>query len=339
MKHILDMTPGHLEAEFEAMGEKPFRARQILKWIYEKGVTDFDKMSDLPARLREKLPEQFTVLSGKVVDRVESADNTLKLLLEFPDGERVETVLIPTGKRATACLSTQAGCSMKCTFCATGIGGFRRNLTAGEIVEQAIQLWAESGTRITHAVYMGMGEPLMNFNATVKSLHALVDEKRLGISARRVTVSTIGFPKKIRRLMEEDLPITLAISLHAPNDPLRQQLIPAAKNTKLEDILEAADDFFRYRGREVTLEYTLISGVNDTGVCADALVKIAQQLRCKVNLIRYNPVESLEYAPPSMKTVKDFEKRLAGHGVKVSVRRSRGIETDAACGQLRRRTT
>jgi 23S rRNA (adenine2503-C2)-methyltransferase len=290
-------------------------------------------MTNLPAQAIEGLDN----LTSRVVERTDSPDGVVKLLLELSDGERIETALIPTERRATACVSAQAGCAMGCTFCATAGDGLHRNLRSGEILEQVLHLRRAAERAVTHVVFMGMGEPLANYDATVSAVRALVDPQRFNLSARRVTVSTIGLPGKIRRLAKENLPITLAISLHAPNDALRRQLIPAAKATTIDEIVSAAQAFFRSRKREVTLEYVLIRGVNDTGLCADGLARIARRLRCNVNLIRYNPAPPRPFERPSAAAAKDFAERLRRQGVNVQVRRSRGLDADAACGQLRAR--
>ncbi|MFB3893999.1 MAG: 23S rRNA (adenine(2503)-C(2))-methyltransferase RlmN [Phycisphaerae bacterium] len=368
MKHLLDLTIDDLAAELAKLGQPAFRAKQVAAWVYAKGATNFATMTDLPAALRPELAARMAILTGKVAARKDSADGVIKLLIEWHDGERIETVLIPSGTaredtgetpatragilparltgrmpvpraagRATACVSTQAGCALGCTFCASGEGGLKRNLTAGEIVEQIFHLQQAAGRKVTHVVFMGTGEPLANYEATVGAVRAIIDPPRLGISARRVTISTVGLPKAIRRLAAEDMPITLAISLHAPNDALRRQIMPAAAAVPIADIVAAAQEFFQSRSRELTLEYVLLAGVNDTNVCADGLARIAGRLRCNVNLIRYNPVPEAPYKRPSQTAVREFADRLARLGVNVQVRRSRGADADAACGQLRRR--
>jgi len=326
------MTAAQLRAAVEAAGHPAYRARQLAEWVWKKGVTDPAAMTNLPAAVRE----MFDVLTARVVARADSRDGTLKLLLELPDGERIETVLIPERSRATACVSTQAGCAIGCGFCASGRDGLRRNLSAGEIVEQVVHLQQAAGRRVTHVVFMGMGEPLANYDATVAAVRAITDPERLGISARRVTISTVGLPKAIRRLAREGLPVTLAISLHAPHDALRRRLIPAAR-ASLADLLAAAREFYQARGREVTLEYVLLAGVNDTPLCADGLAHVAAQLRCNVNLIRYNPTAPSDYRAPSRAAVEAFASRLRRRGANVHVRRPRGADAEAACGQLRRR--
>ena len=336
MKHLLDLTPDQFAAELASLGEKPFRAGQVLPWIFEKGVCDYARMTDLSAALRATLPVELPILTGRVVARSDAVDGVIKLLIEWPDGERVETVLIPEENRATACLSTQVGCAMACAPCASGARGVARNLTSGEILEQVLHLQAAGEGRVTNVVFMGMGEPLANYRATVAAVRGLLDAERFGVSARRVTVSTVGLPKLIRRLAAEDLPITLAISLHAPTDALRRKLIRAPK--PLGEILSAARAFYRARKREVTLEYVLLAGVNDTHECAEALADLAHRLRCNVNLIRYNPVASLPYKRPSETDTGNFTAQLRRRGVNVHVRRPRGLDADAACGQLRNRS-
>ncbi len=337
MKHILDMSPEEWIAEVQALGQKPFRAHQILEWVWKKGVYDVQEMTNLSHELRCRLAERFVVLSGRVVSQAHSRDGVVKLLLEWPDGERVETVLIPSERRQTACVSTQVGCAMGCVFCASGIGGLRRNCTAGEIVEQVLQLQQAASRRITNVVFMGMGEPLANYDATVRALRALIDPLRGGLSARKLTVSSTGLPQAIRRLAGEDLPVTLSLSLHAPTDELRARLMPCAVRTPIRDILDAAEAFYRAKKREVTIEYTLLGDVNDSLACAEDLASLAGRLRCNVNLIRYNPVSSLPYRPATEKRIEAFAQRLRQRRVNVHLRQRRGADIDAACGQLRQR--
>jgi 23S rRNA (adenine2503-C2)-methyltransferase len=322
----------------ESLGQPAYRARQISQWVWQRGVCDWQAMSDLPAQLRGDLAKRLRVLSGGVVARTDAADGVVKLLIRWSDGEQVETALIPSERRVTACLSTQAGCAMGCQFCASGLEGLKRNLTAGEMLEQVLHLRQAAGRRITHVVFMGVGEPLANYEATLAAIRGIIDPQRLGVSARHVTVSTIGLPRQVRRLAREGLPITLAVSLHAPNDALRRQIMPAAGKAPIAEVVAAAEEFFHSRGREVTLEYVLLGGLNDSALCGEALARIARRMRCNVNLIRYNPVELLPYHRPSQAAVAGFADRLRRRGVNVQVRRSRGLGADAACGQLRLRT-
>jgi len=337
MKHLLDSTPEALAGDLKARGQPAYRTRQILDWAWRKGAPDFAAMTNLPRGLRDELAAETVVRAGRVAARSDAADGVVKLLLAWADGEQIETALIPAQRRATACVSTQAGCPVGCSFCASGADGLRRNLSAGEIVEQVLWLQDAAERAVTHVVFMGMGEPLLNYDATVAAVRALTDPRRGGLSARRVTVSTVGLPREIRRLAREDLPITLAISLHAPTDALRRELIPWPGLPPLAEVIGAAQAFFQARKREVTLEYVLLGGVNDTNVCAEGLSRLAHQLRCNVNLIPYNPVSALPYRRPGRQAVRAFADRLQRRGVNVQVRRSRGADANAACGQLRRR--
>ncbi len=339
MNHFPDITPRQLEAALTAIGEPGYRAAQILQWVYRKGVCDYSAMTDLPADLANRLAERLEILTGRIVARSDSPDGVVKLLIEWRDSQCIESVLIPSPSRVTACLSTQVGCAVACGFCASGMDGMQRNLSCGEIIEQLLHLRSVAESRITNVVFMGVGEPLANYANTVSAVRAIIDPERLGISARHVTVSTIGLAKQIRRLGKEGLPITLAISLHAPNDALRRQLIPGAAKTTIAEIVAAAREFYQACKREITLEYVLLKGVNDTKLCADGLARIAAQLRCNVNLIRYNPVPSLPYEAPSQGVAKAFAQRLRKCGVNAHVRRPRGCSANAACGQLRSQRT
>ncbi|MFA6135397.1 MAG: 23S rRNA (adenine(2503)-C(2))-methyltransferase RlmN [Phycisphaerae bacterium] len=329
---LLDMTLDQLRARLEEIPAPAYRADQLADWVYRKGATDPATMTNIPADLRDRV----TILTSRVAAQAQSSDGSLKLLVEYEDGQQVETVLIPTDNRVTACLSTQAGCAMGCRFCASAAGGWARNLTAGEILQQVLHLQKVSGQRVNHVVFMGMGEPLANYNATLAAVRALIDPQRFGLSARSVTISTVGLPAGIRRLAREDLPITLAISLHAPNDPLRRELIPAAESVTIDEIIDAATEFFDARKREVTLEYLLIADVNDSALCAEGLANIARRLRCNVNLIIYNPVADLPFRQPGVEGAKAFLERLRKRGVNAHLRKSRGADIAAACGQLRR---
>jgi len=334
-RHVLDMTVAQLTGAMADLGPRPFRARQVAQWVWKKHVTDFADMTDLPAGLRAQLAEELVILSARQVARANAADGTIKLLLELIDGERIECVAIAAPQRLTACVSCQVGCAIGCAFCVTGLDGLKRNLTAGEIIEQVFWLQVAAGRRVTNVVFMGMGEPLANYDATVSAVRAMIDPDRLGLSARHVTVSTVGLPKQIRRLGHEDIPITLAISLHAPNDAIRRRLIPLAARHSLADVISAAAAFYQARRREVTLEYVLLAGVNDSPACADELAGLAGRLRCNVNVIRYNPVAGIEFLPPDEEACQAFVDRLRRLGVNAHLRASRGLDASAACGQLR----
>ena len=338
---LADLSDGELRAWLEAAGEPPYRADQIFDWLFRRRVVSVDEMTDLPARLRGHLAAEFALRSGREVTRSQSPDGTAKLLLAWPDGATTECVMIPgDGTRRTVCLSTQVGCDVGCTFCASGIGGSLRDLSVGEVLEQALavgDLLAVDGERLSHVVFMGMGEPLANYDVTVAAARRLNAAHGLGIAQRRITISTVGLPKQIERLGGEGLQITLAVSLHAPNEALRRELIPWARGIPLPRLLWACRRYFELTGREVTFEYCLLADVNDQPEHATQLAGIARNLRANVNLLMYNPVPSLPYSRPSRNMAIDFLKRLRSAGVNTHLRESRGIEADAACGQLRRR--
>jgi len=330
-RRFLELDPQQLREIIEQVGQPSYRAAQLADWVYRKGIIDPKQMTNVPA----SLSASFTYLTSSTAVQLQSADGTMKLLLRLSDKQHVEAVAIPSAGRLTACVSTQVGCSTGCRFCASGIKGLRRNLSTGEILEQLIHLRNATGRAATNVVFMGIGEPLANYAATVKAVRAIIDPQRFGISARNVTVSTVGLARQIRRLAAEKLPITLAISLHAPNDELRRSLIPAARRTSVRQIISAAQEFFRSRGREVTIEYVLLRDVNDSTQCAAQLADICKQLRCNVNLIRYNPIAALPYEPPSRRAVQQFADVLRSRSINVHVRTPRGLDINAACGQLR----
>ena len=336
-----DMSETELGRWLEAADHPPYRARQIADWLFRRRARSMDEMTDLPLELRRRLAAEFVARSGREVTRSVAPDGTAKLLLAWPDGATTECVMIPgAGARRTVCLSTQVGCDVGCTFCASGIGGSQRDLTVGEVLEQALavgDLLAADDERVSHIVFMGMGEPLANYDVTVAAARRLNDPHGLGIAQRRITISTVGLPKQIERLAGEGLQATLAVSLHAPDDELRRQLIPWAQGIPLARLLAACHRYFERTGREVTFEYCLLAGVNDRPEHAARLAEIARELRAHVNLLMYNPVTTLPYQRPSRNAAIDFLKRLRAAGVNAHLRESRGLEADAACGQLRRR--
>ncbi len=345
--HLLGCDSTALEQWLLGAGHPRFRVEQILKWIYEKNATTFEAMSNLPKSLRAWLDQRALICSGEVTREAIADDGTRKLLLTFPDGAAIETVWIPAGPRHTACLSTQVGCAVGCCFCASGLGGVQRNLTAGEIVEQALRIRlliadedgeGESAGRLSNVVIMGMGEPLANYEQLVKALRIINAPWGLAIGARKITVSTIGLPKQIRQLAQEDLQLNLALSLHAPDDELRRELVPWARAAPIAELIDACWDYFKITGREVTLEYVLLDEVNMRARHAEGLAKIAKRLRANVNLLRYNPVAGLPYRRPGSEATYEFQRRLRERGVNAHVRSSRGRDVDAACGQLRRST-
>ncbi len=324
---------GDFEKLLGDLGEKRYKARQLASWIYAKGATDFAEMTDLSKDLRRKLGEVAFIESLKLVDRQTSdKDLSEKFLFELADGARIETVLMWEGKRVTVCVSTQVGCPLGCTFCGTGQMGFKRNLTAGEMVDQIIALGEH---RITHAVLMGMGEPLLNFDDTLRAIKIMNDEMGLSFSGKRITLSTAGIPSVIEKLAKEKLKIKLAISLNAATDEKRNQIMPVNKKHPLKELLAAVRKFTQATGRAVTFEYVLIEGVNDSEKDAAALSKLIQGVPCKINLIPYNPVPGLPYRRPPEPGVIAFRDYLYPRCPAVTLRISKGEDILAACGQLR----
>jgi len=335
---LFDLAEPALVEWLEARSHPRYRASQILEWVYRHGVESYDAMSNLPKALRSQLAESFALYESQIVARSESADGTVKLLLRWPDEATSECVLIPDGPRRTSCLSTQVGCPVGCVFCASGLEGLQRNLSAGQIVEQLMRLnQLVQPEHVTNVVFMGLGEPLANYAATVAAVRTLNAPWGPNIGARKITVSTVGLPSQIRRLAGEGLQITVALSIHAPTDQLRRELIPWAKSVTLDELVDAAGYYFEQTGREVTLEYVLLGGVNDGPDHAQQLAALSKRMRSNVNLIPFNPVAGLPYQRPSEQAVQTFLRMLRDRGVNTHVRTSRGLDVDAACGQLRRR--
>ncbi|MSQ41887.1 MAG: 23S rRNA (adenine(2503)-C(2))-methyltransferase RlmN [Dehalococcoidia bacterium] len=341
--HLLDCTSDELEAWFAAHGESRYRAAQALRWALARGATSFEQMTDLPAALREQLASEFTLAPPPVLAETVSDDGgTAKVLLGLGGGDAVEAVRMDYdpealghagSERSTVCVSTQVGCAMGCVFCATGQQGFTRNLTAGEIVAQVLHFTRRR--RVTNVVFMGMGEPLANYAATVTAIRHLIDPDGLHLSARSITVSTVGLRSGIRRLAAEGLPVGLAISLHAPDDELRRRLIPTAAGTTIDELLAAARDYIARRGRRVTFAYALLEGVNDSEQQARALAARLRGIQSHVNLIPYNPTAGETLRRPSRERVRAFQRELQAAGVNATVRIERGAAIAAACGQLR----
>ncbi len=370
MKVLLGLNTEELCALVQELGEPAYRGKQLAEWIYMRGAKTFDEMNNLPARLRTKLSKNYEIDRSRTVAIQHSQDGTIKLLLEFRpktkdqkqkipsfdklrmNGETkippnlplrkgedsstedtVETVGIPYTGRFSCCLSTQVGCPVGCVFCATGMGGFSRNLTAGEIVDQVLAVQEATGDRrVDHVVFMGMGEPLLNYAATIKAIRLLNGE--MGIAMRHLTVSTVGFVPGIRLLAKEKLQVTLAVSLHAGTDKLRRRLVPGMKFS-LREIISACKEYLLETGRRVTFEYCLLDGVNDSLTEAQALAGLLQGMNCHVNLIPYNPVSGLDFGTRSRKRVKAFREVLESSGIQVTQRVQRGADISAACGQLR----
>jgi len=336
---LLDLAPEELRTWFAERGEPTMRARQVRRWILTAGAESFDQMTDLPKALRQELTCALVPLGTRVARHLEAADQTHKLLLQLHDERLIECVLIQEDNRRTACISTQVGCGMGCVFCASGLGGVERNLNTGEILEQLVRLRNLSPCmqRLTHIVVMGMGEPLANLDHLLAALDVATAGAGLGIGARHITISTVGLPAKMRRLADLGKQYHLAVSLHAPNDALRSQIVPTNEQTGLDAILEAADYFFERTGRQVTYEYVLLGGINDSGSHARELALLLKGRHAHVNVIPFNDVEGLPFKRPTSETLAAFLAPLRQQGVSVKVRKRKGSEIDAACGQLRRR--
>jgi 23S rRNA (adenine2503-C2)-methyltransferase len=337
------LSPGELDELLREWNWPRFRAGQVRDWAYRKFVADPEKMTTLSKADRAALAGRLAFATATVAKNQLSSDGTRKLLLTWPDGQQAETVMIPDADRRTACVSSQVGCPVGCKFCASGLEGVKGNLTAARIVEQIyhlnvfLQQGGDGVGRITNVVFMGMGEPLANYANVMSAVRIMHDPECFNVGARRITISTVGVPPKMRDLAHEGLPINLAISLHAPNEPLRKQLIPWAEHFALNEIMDAARRYFDETGREITLEYILLAGVNDRPEHARELVKVCRTIRANVNLIRYNEVSSLPFGRPKAEDVVEFQEILRGGGVNAHVRKSRGRDIDAACGQLRRK--
>lgn len=330
------MDLAELEAALERRGHPRFHARQIFSWIYARGVVDFEKMTDLSRPLRAELDKHFRISTPTVIARETSSDGTVKFLLGLEDERRIESVFIPDTPSQTFCISTQVGCAMKCGFCLTGKMGLVRNLTAGEIAGQVRVLAGELDLLDSkfNIVLMGMGEPLHNYDNTMKALKMLNDDHGLAVSLKRVTLSTVGVLPALDRLAAEPLMPNLAISLHATTEDQRDALVPVNRKYGLQDILAAARKFPARRRNRITFEYVLLAGVNDTPDDARRLVRLLGNIRCKVNLIPLNEAAGIEFARPSDDRVNTFAQILANAGLTVSVRKSRGRDIRAACGQL-----
>ncbi len=321
-------------------GYPAYRARQLLDWVIHRRAQSFEVMSDLPRSLRQGLDSEWTVFGARVTYHGASADGTDKLVLEFCDGRRIECVLMVEAERRTVCLSSQVGCGMGCVFCASGLNGVERNLSAGEIVEQVLQLrnLLPPDETVTHIVVMGMGESLANLDQLVVALDRLCSAKDgLGISQRRVTISTVGLPEKIMKLASLNRQYHLAVSLHAGTEELRNALVPVNETIGLGAVMAASDSYFQQTGRRVTYEYVLLRDVNDRPADAQALVRLLAMRRAHVNLIPYNPIAGLPFERPETKALERFVKILREGDVNVTVRKTKGRAIEAACGQLRRR--
>ncbi|QSR88100.1 23S rRNA (adenine(2503)-C(2))-methyltransferase RlmN [Methylacidiphilum caldifontis] len=340
MKFFLDQLP----SEWDFFSSQPeYRAKQVSEWIFKRKVFCFSSMTNLPSELRKKLTENYQIRSLELIQEKQSQDGTRKFLWQLFDGYTIETVLIPSidtregARRLTLCVSTQVGCALRCGFCASGLFGFERNLSCGEIVEQILLCESTIKERISNIVFMGMGEPLLNYDQLIKSIRLISSPLGIGMSPRKITISTSGVAPRIRKLANETLPFRLAVSLHATTDELRSKIMPINLKYPLSELIKSCEEFCSKRKQKITLEYILIAGFNDSLDDADRLAGIARSLRAKVNLIPYNRVSLFPWKSPDRKELLCFLRWIENKGVEVSVRKERGRDIDGACGQLRLR--
>ena len=329
---LLGQSVESLTAWVKAHGQPAYRGKQLHQWIYQKGIRSLEEVTVFSKQWRAEVKD-FPVGRSHLHFRSESPDGTIKYLLKLTDGHIIEAVGIPSDKRLTVCVSSQIGCPMACDFCATGKGGYIRNLETYEIVDQVLTVQEDFQRRVSNIVFMGMGEPLLNTKNVVAAVRSLNQD--IGIGQRMITVSTVGIPGHIRRLAEEELQITLAVSLHASNQALRTQLIPSAKQYPLTELIDECREYVKTTGRRVSFEYIVLADLNDQPEHAAELAHELRGFQSHVNLIPYNPITEVDYKRPSRKRVEAFTQQLKDKGIAVSVRYSRGLEKDAACGQLR----
>jgi 23S rRNA (adenine2503-C2)-methyltransferase len=329
---LLGKSLNELTNWVKTQGQPAYRGKQLYQWLYEKGARSLSEISVFPKQWRETLAD-YPVGRSIVHYRAVAPDGTRKYLLQLQDGLIIEAVGIPSDKRLTVCVSSQVGCPMACDFCATGKGGFTRNLKSHEIVDQVLTVQQDFQERVSNVVFMGMGEPLINIDEVVAAVKALNTD--VGIASRSLTISTVGLPGKIRQLAQHRLQVTFAVSLHASNQQLREKLIPSASNYSLNDLISECRQYIQITGRRVTFEYILLAGVNDLPQHATELGKLLRGFQTHVNLIPYNPISEADYQRPGQERIRAFTEILKSERIAVSVRYSRGLEADAACGQLR----
>ena len=335
---ICSLNYEEIQEEMKRIGEKAFRGRQIYEWLHVKLVDDFSQMTNLSKDLREKLAENYEIPRLQIAaHQVSRKDPTEKFLFELSDGNMIESVLMKYDYGNSVCISSQAGCRMGCRFCASTIGGLKRNLTTSEMLRQIYQVQKTSGERVSNIVIMGTGEQLDNFDNFVKFIHMISDGHGLNISQRSITASTCGIVPRMRELAEESLQITLALSLHGSTQEKRQNLMPVALKYPLPEVLEACDYYFAKTGRRVTFEYSLVKGVNDQPEDIRELTQILKHRNCHLNLIPVNPVKERDYQRPTTENALEFKNKLEKNGINVTIRRERGSDIDGACGQLRRK--
>ena len=344
MKNLLSYTQEKMKEEFLSLGETKYRAKQVFSWIYQKHVYDFDKMSDVSKAFRSKLSSDYSLSLPRLFTRQDASDGTIKLLLEMEDGAKVETVLMRYSYGNVICVSSQVGCNMGCAFCASGLLRKERNLTCAEMVGELLvmnQILAEQAESVSHIVVMGTGEPFDNYDSVMDFVRIANDQNGLAIGARHITVSTCGLVDGIKKYAEEGIQINLAISLHAPNDAIRNQIMPISKGYPLPSLIDAIKYYEEKAGRRITFEYILLSGLNDSLSCADELADLIHDnhIFAYVNLIPYNPVKEKPYKRSSKEQIKAFADRLMKRGINATVRKEFGNDIDAACGQLRAKYT
>lgn len=317
------------------LGQKPFRSKQIYQWIHKQLVRSFDEMTNLSKEFREMLGDKAAICGAKAVRRQVSADGTSKFLMELSDGNHVESVLMKYKHGNSVCISTQAGCRMGCRFCASTVGGLIRSLHVSEMLDQIYEIQRITGERVSNVILMGIGEPLDNYENVVKMIRMLSDGQGLHISQRNITLSTCGLTEKMRKLAEEDLTITLAVSLHAPNDRIRREMMPVAEKYTIDDIIDTCRYYIDKTGRRVTFEYSMVEGKNDSPADAKELCSLLRGLNCHVNLIPLNPVEGRMGRRSIRERIEEFKLILEKNHINVTIRREMGRDIDAACGQLR----
>jgi len=336
---LKSMTIEELKELLTAWGEKTFRAAQIFSWLHEKRVSSYEEMTNISKALREKMAQECEFTTIKEIDRLESVDGTKKFLFELSDGQAIESVLMKYHHGNSVCISSQAGCRMGCKFCASTLGGLIRNLKASEMVEQIYEIERITGENVSNVVVMGTGEPMDNYDNFVRFVRILSAKEGKNISVRNITVSTCGIVENIKRLAEEQLPLTLALSLHAPNDEIRRQTMPVAYKYKLEEVLAACDYYYEKTSRRITYEYSLVEGVNDSPECARELAERLKGKNCHVNLIPVNPIKERDFRKSRAEVIQNFKNILEKKSIACTIRREMGSDINAACGQLRRSRT
>lgn len=335
---IKSMTMSQLKAVMEELGERPFRARQIYEWLHQKRVWDYEEMTNLSRGFREQLSVKYPLKPIEMVQvQTSKIDGTQKYLFRLNDGNVIESVLMKYKHGNSVCISSQVGCRMGCRFCASTLDGLTRNLLPSEMLEQIYRIQEISGERVSNIVIMGTGEPMDNYDNVIQFLHMVSDDRGICISQRNITVSTCGLVPRIRQLAEEQLQITLALSLHAPNDEKRQKLMPIARKYMLSEVLDACRYYFEKTGRRLTFEYSLVGGVNDSPEDAAQLSALLKGLNCHVNLIPVNPIKERNYRKSNRRVIENFKIKLEKYGINVTIRREMGSDIDGACGQLRKR--